>query len=145
MMSYARKVSRVYQFGLTDLFADRTAQRKSNAIQDKTLAKLEVATVLPIRDDERLMIEYVKSSVKAGDVLALPTPLFQTAVSTEPSPPSPVVDDEVHLKLLKQVPLGAEVNDIWLEIIDPRPESKTQVKIIGKANSPHLLFVYGTS
>ena len=120
-------------YGLSDLFADRSKLKKANAVYDAALAKLE-APSLPLTDSDRLAIDYLKSSVRSGDVLCMSSETYTLATTRALIPAAGAVSDTpAWIKVLKQKPNSIPIDGggIFLEIIDPRPESRTQVKSTG--------------
>ena len=137
LMTFAQRCRRLYLFGRSDLFADRSVIRKSNTLHDSATAYLEPAIVAPT-ESQKLAIDFFKSSVKVGDVISITQHAFDIAQSDQ----VPIADDYDHgswMKLFKQKPISIADGSVFLEIIDSRPESKAQVKSSTRHASPHEL------
>lgn len=117
------------------LFADRSGLRKAKALLDSAISTVDAPRV-SLTDSQKLAIDYVKSSVRNGDIISIPLASYQLAQASE-NPPALHYDHAKWLSTFKQKPFAIGGGDVFLEIVDTRPESKTQVRNTNKVDSPH--------
>ena len=142
-MTHAEKLNRIYVCGAEDKFRDVSELRRADLAFVKLMNKAEQAA-LPadehIGSQTKLAIEYFKSSFLVGDIVSVPNDLFTCAQLSAPPPVlMPEISDAhyvatLRLKGVEFTPQGSS----FIQVVDPRPESKTKVQIAGKRYSPSV-------
>ena len=133
LMLLAERLEKIYVYGPREHFVDRSIARRADALHNRTMMKLECSK--PIKDGMRLMLEYFKSSMVAGDVICVPQHLYTLAKTTEPHAPGLDIDQSKIVQLFKKKAANVDATGVFLEVIDARPESKTRVKLSTKSAS----------
>ena len=102
-MTFAERTKRLYMYGRSDLFKDRSALRRANVLHDAAVSALEAAVIAT--ESSRLAVDYLKGSLKIGDVVNIPRCSFELAQSADVIAPVDH-DHSSWLKVLKQKPEG---------------------------------------